>query len=140
VPIERLGGLVRRLARSAKHGQPSSLLNKGVSFRTLVVCSTLASLGKSLTPTSSVLMEESRSARDSRREDMHPSRECAMFEVKDALKLHDRRTEGLAELRHRGDAIEKPICCLFTSEYGAQRSRSVADRQNWVLSAEYSHM
>jgi hypothetical protein len=38
----------------------------------------LARRGKSLTPASRVLMDESRRERDSRREEMQPSREWAM--------------------------------------------------------------
>jgi hypothetical protein len=52
---------------------------------TLVVCRTFARRGKSDTPASKVLIEESKSASDSRREETHPSNECAIASMWDAL-------------------------------------------------------
>lgn len=47
---------------------------------TLVVCKTLASLGKSLTPSSRILMEESRSCREDRSEETEEERWSAMVD------------------------------------------------------------
>jgi hypothetical protein len=46
---------------------------------TLVVCRTFERRGKSDTPASKVLIEESSSARDSRRDETQPSNECAIL-------------------------------------------------------------
>jgi hypothetical protein len=46
---------------------------------TLVVWRTFESRGKSDTPASKVLIDESRRASDSRREETHPSSECAIL-------------------------------------------------------------
>jgi len=76
--IGHQGDLVLRPAQSARDVNLVDVY--WVMRLTLVVCRTLASRGKSATPASKVLIEESKSARDSRKEDTHPSNECAILE------------------------------------------------------------